>query len=330
MTSVPVRQDSPLVVLAGPTGVGKSALALALAERYGGEILSVDSAQVYRGLDIGTDKPGGVERARVPHHLLDLRDPSVDYSAGAFAADARRAIEDVWARGRLPFLVGGTFLYLRAFFGGLGPDLPPADPEMRRRIEREAETIGWEALHERLARFDPKTAARIHPHDKVRITRALEIRNLSGREPSAHRPVAFAEALPVLRLVIAVHDREAHRRRLDARLSGMLARGFLDEVRALHERGDLDSSRPALRAVGYRQLWEHCEGSCGYEEAVARARIATAQLAKRQSTWIRSLRGWRKIAWEGEASVDTLARHVDDFLEHTARDRRGTSRGGLW
>jgi tRNA dimethylallyltransferase len=330
MTPAPVRRDSPLVVLAGPTGVGKSALALVLAERYGGEILSVDSAQVYRGLDIGTDKPGAAERARVPHHLLDLRDASEDYSAGAFVDDARRAIEDVWARGRLPFLVGGTFLYFRALFGGLGPDLPPADPETRRRIVSEAEAIGWEALHARLARYDPDTAARIHPHDKVRIARALEIRSLSGRGPSAHRPVPYADARPVLQLVIAVHDREAHRRRLDARLSGMLARGFLDEVRALYARGDLDPSRPAVRAVGYRQLWEHCAGRCGYEDAVARARIATAQLAKRQSTWIRSLQGWRTIAWEGEAGVETLARLVDDFLERAARERRGTSSGGLW
>ncbi len=319
MRRAPEGGGAPLVVLAGPTGVGKSALALALAERFSAEILSVDSAQVYRGLDIGTDKPGPAERARVPHHLLDLRDPSEDYSAGAFVADARRAVADVHARGRLPLLVGGTFLYFRAYFGGLGPDLPSADPEGRRRLAAEAAGLGWAALHARLARLDPAAAARIHPHDAVRITRALEIQDLSGRGPSAHRPTPFLDEGPVLRLVLTVHDREAHRRWLDARLSNMLARGFLEEVRALYGRGDLDPSRPALRAVGYRQLWEFCAGRFGYEEAVGRARIATAQLAKRQATWIRSLRGWRPLAWEEEARGEILTRLVGEFLERAAR-----------
>jgi tRNA dimethylallyltransferase len=311
----------PLVVLAGPTGVGKSALALALAERFGAEILSVDSAQVYRGLDIGTDKPGAVERARVAHHLLDLRDPSEDYSAGAFVADARRAIAEIRSRGRLPLLVGGTFLYFRAFFGGLDAELPPADPHERQRLAAEAAALGWPALHARLARLDPEAAARIHPHDRVRIVRALEIVNLSGKGPSAHRSSVRMEEESVLRLVIAVHDRPAHKRRLDARLSGMLARGFLDEVRALYERGDLDLSRPAIRAVGYRQLWECCAGRRVYEEAVERARIATAQLAKRQSTWIRSLKGWRVFPWENGRSLEMdLQQAVDEFLDSGGRD----------
>lgn len=321
MTASRAHGGLPLVVLAGPTGVGKSALALALAERFGAEILSVDSAQVYRGLDIGTDKPGAVERAHVPHHLLDLRDPSEDYSAGAFVADARRAIAEIRARGRLPLLVGGTFLYFRAFFGGLGAQLPPADPHERQRLAAEAAALGWPALHARLARLDPEAAARIHPHDRVRIVRALEILSLSGKGPSAHRSSVPMEEESVLRLVIAVHDRPAHRRRLDARLSDMLARGFLDEVRALYERGDLDPSRPAIRAVGYRQLWECCAGRRVYEEAVERARIATAQLAKRQSTWIRSLKGWRVFPWESERSLEMdLEQSVDKFLDSGARD----------
>jgi tRNA dimethylallyltransferase len=315
----PGRKRLPLVVLAGPTGVGKSALALTLAERFSGEILSVDSAQVYRGLDVGTDKPAAAERLRVPHHLLDLRDPAEDYSAGAFVADARRAVADVHARGRLPLLVGGTFLYFRAYLEGLGPDLPPADPERRRRLADEADRVGWPALHARLARYDPAAATRIHPHDAVRIARALEILDLSGRGPSGHRPVPRPEPGPILRLVVTVHDREAHRRRLDARLSNMLARGFLDEVRALYERGDLDPQRPALRAVGYRQLWAYCAGSCGYEEALTRARVATAHLAKRQATWIRSLRGWRRLSWEEEARTEVLARIVGEFLDRTVR-----------
>ncbi len=321
MTAPRARGGLPLVVLAGPTGVGKSALALALAERFGAEILSVDSAQVYRGLDIGTDKPGTAERARVPHHLLDLRDPSEDYSAGAFVADARRAIAEIRARGRLPLLVGGTFLYFRAFFGGLDAELPPADPHERQRLAAEAAVVGWSALHARLARLDPEAAARIHPHDRVRIVRALEILNLSGKGPSAHRSSARMEEDSVLRLVIAVHDRPAHRRRLDARLSAMLARGFLDEVRALYERGDLDSSCPAIRAVGYRQLWECCAGRRVYDEAVERARIATAQLAKRQSTWIRSLKDWRVFPWENERTLKMdLQQSVDKFLDSGGRD----------
>lgn len=326
MNETRAAETGPLVVLAGPTAVGKSTAALELAELFAGEIVSVDSAQVYRGLDIGTDKPTTVERSRIPHHLLDLRDPAEDYSAGNFVADARAAVTAIRARGRLPILVGGTFLYWRALFEGLGPGLPPGDPELRQRLATEAREHGWKMLHERLQRVDPQAAARIHPHDALRISRALEIHALTGKGPSAHRPRPTLDPTTALRLVVTVSDREAHRRHLRHRLEGMLARGFLEEVRVLWARGDLDLTRPALRAVGYRQLWRHCSGALGFEEAVERAWIATAQLAKRQTTWIRTLRGWESLAWEEGPLARRIQPLIEAYLDVCSRPavRRGT------
>jgi len=278
----------------GPTASGKSALALEWAQRLGGEIISVDSALVYRGLDIGAAKPTMEERAAVPHHVIDLRDPWQTYSAAEFAADARAAIDSILARGRLPILAGGTGLYFRALLQGLSP-MPEADAAMRVAIEAEAREFGWPALHAELAGVDPAAAARIHATDAQRIQRALEVFRLSGRPISQwQRESPPGQRLPcrVLKLVIAPADRATLHGRIAARLDTMLAAGFLDEVRGLRALPELREhpaplELPAIRAVGYRQAWEHLDGASSAGEFRDRAIYATRQLAKRQLTWLR-------------------------------------------
>ncbi|MFM1886447.1 MAG: miaA [Pseudomonadota bacterium] len=290
--SAPASQDRPLVVVTGPTGCGKSALALALAERVPVELVSVDSAQVYRGMDIGTAKPSLAEQSRVPHHLIDLRDPEQSYSAGEFRKDCLAAIEAIEARGRVPVLVGGTMLYLRALFHGLA-ELPGADPAVRRSIDARALRDGWPALHEQLRQQDPDSAARIHPNDAQRVQRALEIIALTGMGPSAlwrAQGDAAAVVLAGRRLLVVVldpEDRAALHGRLAMRLDAMIQHGFTDEVRALQGRAGLTVDSPAMRAVGYRQLWRHCEGHEPLALAREKALHATRQLAKRQLTWLR-------------------------------------------
>lgn len=282
------------IALMGPTASGKTALALDWAERFGGEILSVDSALVYRHLDIGSAKPTAQERARVPHHLLDLREPWQPYSAAEFATDARDALDDVLARGRLPILAGGTGLYFHALLHGLSP-MPEADPAMRATLEREAADRGWAALHAELARIDPEAATRIHATDAQRIQRALEVYRLSGRTISDWRreaPVGPVLPVRVLRLVLAPRDRAVLHERIGFRFDRMLAEGFLDEVRALRAMPQLRDhpaplELPALRAVGYRQAWEHLDGHTSAAEFRDRGVFATRQLAKRQLTWLR-------------------------------------------
>jgi tRNA dimethylallyltransferase len=282
--------ESPVVLLMGPTASGKSRLALELAARREVEIVSVDSAQVYRGMDIGTAKPTAQERAQVPHHLLDILDPGETYSAARFAADARRLIGEIRARGRMPLLVGGTMLYFRAFDEGLSA-LPAADPALRARLTREAEALGWPALHARLATADPLTAARLHPNDQQRIQRALEILEATGIAPSAlhagPRSGGDPEG-PVLRIALVPQDRAVLHRRIEWRFDAMVALGLVDEVRRLYARGDLHAGLPSIRAVGYRQLWAHLQGAYGLDEAIARGKAATRQYAKRQLTWLRS------------------------------------------
>jgi tRNA dimethylallyltransferase len=284
----------PAIALMGPTASGKSALALQWARRLGGEIVSVDSALVYRGLDIGAAKPTAEERAAVPHHMIDLRDPWQAYSAAEFAADARVAIDGILARGRLPILAGGTGLYFRALLQGLSP-MPEADAGTRAAIETEARQRGWPNLHAELAEVDPAAAARIHATDAQRIQRALEVFRLSGRPISQwQRESPSGQRLPcrVLKLVIAPADRAILHARIAARLDTMLADGFLDEVRRLRARPELRAHRaplelPAIRAVGYRQAWEHLDGATSVAEFRDRAIHATRQLAKRQLTWLR-------------------------------------------
>jgi tRNA dimethylallyltransferase len=279
----------PVLVLTGPTGTGKSDWALRAAADHPLEIVSVDSAMVYRGLDIGTAKPARALRERIPHHLIDICDPAERYSAGRFVADAGARIIEIHSRGHIPLLVGGTFLYLRALVSGLA-SLPEASPGLRREIDERAAALGWAALHAELAHLDPAAAARIHPHDPQRIQRALEVCLATGRpisELQRMSPSTLAP-YPVHRWALVPADRAALHSRLSERFNTMMAHGFLREVEALFARPDLHADHPAIRAVGYRQLWAHLAGDLSRLEAVKRGIAATRQLAKRQLTWIRS------------------------------------------
>ena len=283
------------VVLTGPTGAGKSEWALRLAEELPLEIVSVDSALVYRGMDIGTAKPDAQVRARTPHHLIDIRDPVEAYSAGAFVADCTRLMAEIRARGRLPLLVGGTMLYLRALVHGIA-DLPRGSTKLRREIDARAALEGWPSLHAELARLDPEAAARIHPNDPQRIQRALEVCSVAGVPLSElHRATRSSLEAPLLRWALAPAERSVLHERLARRLARMMEEGFLAEVERLRSRPDLTARHPALRAVGYRQLWAHLDGDYDLDEARERALAATRQLAKRQMTWLRSDREVRSI-----------------------------------
>lgn len=281
----------PVLLLAGPTGAGKSAWALHLAETAPIEIVSVDSALVYRGLDIGTAKPLPAERARIAHHLIDVCEPTESYSAGRFLADALEHIRAIHGRGHVPLLVGGTMLYFRVLLRGLA-ELPQASAERRRDIDARAAREGWSALHAELARLDPEAALRISTNDPQRIQRALEVCYSTGRPLSElqKRTVSPLAGLPVRQWALVPADRERLHQRLEGRFYSMLADGFLEEVRLLYARGDLSAGLPALRTVGYRQLWSHLQGELSLEEATHRGIAATRQLAKRQLTWIRSER----------------------------------------
>ncbi|WND78950.1 tRNA (adenosine(37)-N6)-dimethylallyltransferase MiaA [Lysobacter capsici] len=279
------------IALMGPTASGKTALALEWARRLDAEIVSVDSALVYRGLDIGAAKPSAQEQAAVPHHLIDVREPWQPYSAAEFALDARRAMDAIAARGRVPILAGGTGLYFHALLQGLS-EMPQADPAMRAQLGIEAEQRGWAALHAELARIDPRAAARIHATDAQRIQRALEVYRLSGRSISHWREQAPPPRLPyrVLKLVLAPAERAVLHGRIEQRFDAMLAQGFLDEVRGLRALPQLQAhplDLPAIRAVGYRQAWEHLDGAYPAAEFRDRGIYATRQLAKRQLTWLR-------------------------------------------
>lgn len=281
----------PLVIcLAGPTAAGKSASTLALAERWPLEIINVDSATIYRGMDIGTAKPSPAEQAQVPQHLLDIRDPAQSYSAAEFRADALRLIDAIRARGRIPLLAGGTMMYYKALRDGLD-DLPQADPALRAELEARAARDGWPALHAELARLDPVTAARLAPNDSQRIQRALEICRLSGQPMSAllgRQRAAVGDDHRYLTISLEPSARAALHARIEQRFDAMLASGLLEEVRGLHARADLHPGLPSVRCVGYRQMWAHLDGEISLEEAREQGIAATRQLAKRQITWLRA------------------------------------------
>jgi len=280
----------------GPTASGKTDLAISLREHLPVELISVDSALVYRTMDIGTAKPTAGELARAPHKLIDIRDPSEPYSAADFCADAEREIALIHAQGKIPLLVGGTMLYFKALLDGLA-DMPEADPEIRAKIERDAEEFGWPFIHQQLAEVDPEIAAEIHPNHSQRLSRALEVYRASGKTMSELRRVQmqsekklFSDRFNVIQISISPRVRALLHERIAIRFRKMITAGLLDEVQALYDRGDLHADLPAIRAVGYRQVWDFIEGRLSHEEMVERGIIATRQLAKRQFTW---LKGWQ-------------------------------------
>ena len=276
------------LLLMGPTGSGKSNLAVCLAERFPLEIVSVDSALVYRGMDIGTAKPDRATRARLVHHLIDIREPTTQYSAGEFVMEVRVVMEGIWARGHQPLLVGGTMLYFHALTAGIA-DLPEANPVVRAAIDAEALAHGWPAMHRQLESVDPLAAARIHANDAQRIQRALEVFRVSGASITSlqQKRVSVLADVEATEWVLAPTQRQELSLTLEQRFKGMMAAGFLDEMRGLFARGDLSAEHSAMRAVGYRQLWQFLAGEINLEQAVERAVIATRQLAKRQMTWVR-------------------------------------------
>ena len=277
------------LVILGPTASGKSALSLELAKRFPVEIISMDSALVYRGMDIGTAKPTLEERAVCPHHLIDIRDIGESYSAADFLEDAVRLVKEIRARGRYPLIVGGTMLYAKALRDGIN-EMPSTSPEVRMAVASEAETLGWPAMHARLAEVDPQTAARLSPNDSQRIGRALEVYRMTGRPLSAfHAEASKAPPFETLTVGLLPQDRKALHQRIEERFDLMLADGFLDEMRQLMQREDYDPESPAMRAVGYRQAIDFLEGRTDWAGFHLAGVAATRQLAKRQMTWMRSM-----------------------------------------
>jgi tRNA dimethylallyltransferase len=306
----------PAIFLMGPTAAGKTDLAIELTKVLPCELISVDSALVFRGMDIGTAKPSKALLDKYPHRLIDILDPSQSYSAADFRTDALHAMAEVTARGKIPLLVGGTMLYFKALLEGLA-DMPAADAEVRAQLEAQAAAHGWQALHDELASIDPVSAARIHPNDPQRLVRALEVFRVSGVSMTAHREQQSAQSaqasasgrhqLPytVANLAIAPTDRKVLHDRIAVRFRQMLDEGFVEEVIALRSRGDLHSNLPSIRAVGYRQVWDHLDGKLTRDEMQERGVIATRQLAKRQFTWLRS---WDDLYWLDSLACDNLPR----------------------
>jgi tRNA dimethylallyltransferase len=300
----------------GPTASGKSPLALALARSLPVEIVSVDSAQIYRGLDIGTAKPSPAERAAVPHHLIDILDPTEAYSAARFRGDALRSMEEIGARGRIPLLVGGTMLYFKALREGLS-ELPESDAGVRARLDAEAAARGWPAMHEELARVDIATAARLKTGDAQRIQRALEVYRLSGKPMSQLIGRRQSAALPfrLIELALVPSDRSALHRRIEERFDSMLEQGLIEELQALRKRYPLSSSLPSMRCVGYRQTWQFLDGEISREQLRDRGIFATRQLAKRQLTWLRGMHGSTTI----DCLASDVVAKVDDLLRQATR-----------
>ncbi len=285
----------PVICLIGPTASGKTALAFALADRYPVHLISVDSAQIYRGMNIGSAKPDAATLARYPHALIDILEPEEAYSAGRFAADARREIAAAHARGQIPLLVGGTMLYYHTLYTGLD-DLPPADPENRARIEARLATVGSAALHAELARVDLQSAATIQPNDRQRLVRALELLATTGQPPSALYAAQQTRRPPWPTLAIGLNPaRAVLHQRIGERFHAMIAQGLIDEVAALKTRPQLSLAAPSMRSVGYRQIWQYLDGACDRATAIEQAIIASRQLAKRQITWMNNRLG-RELA----------------------------------
>ena len=291
MTTTTSHAAWPAVLcLTGPTAAGKSAATHALAQRWPIEIIVMDSATIYRGMDIGTAKPSAQEQHAVTHHLLDIRDPADSYSAADFQADATRLIREIRARGHFPLLCGGTLMYYKALREGLN-DLPAAQADIRAQIDTQAQQMGWPALHQELSVYDPVTAARLSPNDSQRLQRAIEVYRISGKPLSAwiQQEREVAQDIDYTTLSLEPSERTVLHERIAQRYAQMMEQGLLEEVRRLHARPDLHTGLPSIRCVGYRQLWDHLDGQISREEAVERAIAATRQLAKRQLTWLRSM-----------------------------------------
>jgi tRNA dimethylallyltransferase len=307
----------PAVFLMGPTASGKTELAAGLVRHFPVEIISVDSAMVYRGMAIGTARPDAELLRAAPHRLIDFRDPTEPYSAAEFRSDALTEMAEITASGRIPLLVGGTLLYFRALECGLSA-MPPADPAVRARLDAEALQIGLEGLHARLEEIDPASAARIHANDPQRIQRALEVYELTGRPMSEFHEQGRVAAFPyrLIKLIVAPHDRQLLQARIERRFRDMLDAGFVDEVRVLYERGDLDAELPALRAVGYRQVWAFLDGRISYEDMVNQAIVATRRYAKRQMTWLRAEIDGKWFVAEAPGVAERLRLHLHSRLKH--------------
>ncbi len=299
----------------GPTASGKTGLAIQLAQALGGEVVSVDSALVFRGMDIGTAKPDRNECAGIPHHLIDILDPAERYSTGQFQKDAGKCITEISGRGKVPILAGGTMLYFHGLLHGISP-LPPADPQIRATLDAEAQQHGWEFLHQKLKGIDPVAAQRIHPNDPQRIQRALEIYQLTGRPMTDviaenPPPPQDFDLIPVL---LAPQDRVRLAERIGHRFHTMLEKGLIDEVQSLKDRGDLHLDLPSMRAVGYRQVWEYLEGIGSYEEMRTKGITATRQFAKRQLTWLRKESFLLKLESEDPRLLDRAQRELTPLL----------------
>ena len=297
----------------GPTASGKTELAIRLRQKYPVEIISVDSALIYKGMDIGTAKPDEEEQRLAPHRLIDILDPKEAYSAADFRRDALNEMNAIVAEGKIPLLVGGTMLYFKALLEGLSP-LPAANPTIRKQIEEEAKTQGWEKLHDQLRDLDPVSAERIHPNDPQRLSRALEVYRISGKtltELTKKR----GEPLPfrVKQFAIAPEDRAELHRRIELRFEKMVEAGFEDEVKALYARKDLHPELPSIRCVGYRQMWDYLDGNGTFDEAVFRGICATRQLAKRQITWLRS---WDNLTWLDSENIEQAVEIVSEALDY--------------
>lgn len=295
----------------GPTAAGKTELAVEMVERFNMEIISVDSAQIYREMDIGTAKPDAKTRRRAPHHLIDILDPAESYSAANFASDAGRLIKEIQAKGKVPLLCGGTMLYFRAIIEGLS-ELPEADEAIRQSLEVEAQAKGWQAMHAQLARVDPQSAQRIHPNDPQRIQRALEVYRISGVSLTDWTQCNQPQGLPYefYKFVVSPEDRSILHQRIESRFDQMLSAGFVDEVKRLQQRGDLDLGKPSMRCVGYRQIWEALAGKYSLQEARLKGIIASRQLAKRQLTWLRSM---DDVGWFDPLKSSEITRLMDEI-----------------
>jgi len=306
-----MTNDQPVILLMGPTAAGKTDVAVQLAEQGGFEIISVDSALVYREMDIGTAKPDAEILERAPHFLIDIRDPAQAYSAAEFVNDAGQLIKEIQGRGNTALLCGGTMLYFRAITEGLS-ELPKADETIRQDLIDEAADKGWQAMHDQLAEIDPEAAQRIHPNDPQRIQRALEIFRITGMSMSHWLQQNKPEGLPYrfIKHVLAPADRSVLHQRIEQRFDQMLAQGFVEEVEKLRSRSDLDLEKPSMRSVGYRQIWQYLDGDYGLEDARMKGIVATRQLAKRQFTWLRAI---QDASWADSLNSSDIARLIGDI-----------------